>query len=164
MEPADVAALVRNDMAALRDARVLDHVTELLLTPPRPVRVWVARYSGEVYEGFVVLSHPSSGTSVVYCPRDYDPADPWNLVFTPHESPTLEAWCSGDRWRRFLDVYFESKAVADLAIWRVRERKPGREPEWLSGELSWDEAWGRVKALREASPECAYDCERAVPY
>jgi hypothetical protein len=63
-----------------------------------------------------------------------------------------------------LDVYFESKAVAELDIWRVKERKPGQEPAWLSEELPWDEAWKRVLALRSARPECQYDCEHAILY
>ena len=162
MTPADVAALVRDDMAALRDARVFAHVSSLLLTPPWPLRVWVPRYSGEVYEGFLVLSHPS-GAAVAYCPRGYDPAAPWGLVGTPNEPPTSAAWCY-DWYPRFLDVYFDSKAVTDLAIWRVRERRPRREPAWMSDELPWEEAWERVYALRAASPECRYDCEHPVTY
>ena len=128
------------------------------------MRVWVARHAGEVYEGFVVLTHPSSDTSIVYCTGDYDSANPWGLVFTPRGSPTPQTWCYGDWYSRFLYVYFESKAAPELAIWRVQERRPGREPAWLSGELPWDEAWERVHALRLASPEYQYDCEHAVLY
>jgi hypothetical protein len=162
MTPEDVAALVRADMGALRDARVFAHVGALLVTPPRPLRVWVPRYSGEVYEGFLVLSHPS-GAAVAYCPRDYAPAVSWGLVGTPNEPPTSETWCY-DWYPRFLDVYFDSVAATDLDIWRVRERRPGRDPAWVSGELSWDAVWKRVSALRESSPDCQYDCEHSVQY
>ena len=102
MDPADVAALVCDDLAALRDIRVFDHVSALLLTPPQPVRVWVARHAGEVYEGFVVLTHPSSDTSIVYCTGEYYSANPWGLVFTPRGSPTPQTWCYGDWYSRFL--------------------------------------------------------------
>ena len=163
MHPADVTALIRDDMAALRDACVFDHVSALLVTPPRPVRVWVARHAGEVYEGFVVLSH-SSDVAVVYCPREYEPAIPWGLVMTPHGSPDLDVWCYGDWYPRFLEVYFDSTAAPDLAIWRVRERRPGREPTWVSDELPWNLAWERVEALRLAFPEYQYDCEHSAPY
>jgi hypothetical protein len=162
MTPADVAGVVRADMATLTDARVRAHVTSLLVSPPRPLRVWVPRYSGEVYDGFLVLSHPS-GAAIAYCPRDYDPAVPWGLIFAPNEPPASEA-LSHDWYPRFLDVYFDSRAAPDVAIWRVRERRPRREPAWVSGELSWDEAWARVYALRASSPECQYDCEHAVLY
>jgi hypothetical protein len=63
MMPADVAALVRDDMTALRDARVSAHVSSLLLTPPRQLRVRVPRYPGEVYEGFLVLGDPSGSSA-----------------------------------------------------------------------------------------------------
>jgi hypothetical protein len=163
MTPAGVVALVRDDMAALGDARVSTHVDSLLVTPPRPLRVWVARYSGEVYEGFLVLSHPS-GVAVVYCPRDYEPVEPWGLVGISNESPTSEPWCYGDWYPRFLDAYFDSKAASDVDIWRVRERRLEREPAWVSDELPWDVVWQRVYALRAASPECQYDCEHSVTY
>ena len=54
--------------------------------------------------------------------------------------------------------------TSDLDIWRIKEQKPGKDPTWVSGELPWDEAWKRVKALRETAPECRYDCEHAITY
>jgi hypothetical protein len=162
MTPEDVAAVVRDDMAALRDARVSAHVASLLLTPPRPLRVWVPRYSGEVYEGFLVLSHPS-GAAVTYCRRDYDTAAPWGLVGTPNEPPTIEAWCY-NWYPRFLDVYFDSLAATDLDIWRVREWRSDRDGAWASGELSWREAWEQVSALRASAPHAQYYCDHAIRY
>jgi hypothetical protein len=70
----------------------------------------------------------------------------------------------GGWFPRLLDAYFESMASADLNIWRVKQRKSGQEPTWVSGELPWDEAWERVIALREAAPNCRYDCEHAITY
>jgi hypothetical protein len=162
MTTADVEALVRDDMRVLSDARVLAHVSSLLLTPPRPQRVWVPRYSGEVYEGFLVLSHPS-GAAVAYSPRDYDLAVPWGLVGTPNEPPSAATWCY-DWYPRFLDVYFESLASTDLAIWRVREWQPGRDGAWVSGELSWREAWEQVSAMRASAPHAQYYCDHSIMY
>jgi hypothetical protein len=160
MTPADVAALVRDDMRALRDARVVAHVSSLQVNPPRALRVLVPRYSGEVIEGFLVLDH-LSGAAIAYCPRDFAPAVPWGLISTPSGSPRPMAM-SHDWYHRFLDVYFESLAVTDLDIWRVKERKPGQAPTWVSGELPWDEARKRVYALRQSAPDCQYDCDHAI--
>lgn len=162
MTPADVEALVQEDMTSLADARVRAHVTSLLVTPPRPLKVLVPRHSGEIYDGFLVLSHPS-GAAVAYCPRDYDPAVPWGLVGTPNV-PAASEMGSHDWYHRFLDVYFDSLAAPAVPVWRVRERRPGQEPVWLSEELPWGEVWERVHALRAAYPEYQYDCEHAVTY
>ena len=83
------------------------------------------------------------------------------MIFTNRESPP----CIGmdDGWYpRFLDAYFESKAPCELDIWRVRKNQPGQEPEWLTGEMSWDEVWHHVRALRQSDPNCRYDCEHAI--
>jgi hypothetical protein len=161
MTPEDVTALIRAEMRSLHDKRVVDHVSSLLVSPPRPLHVWVPRNSGEVYEGFLVLDHPS-GAAVAYCPRDYEPAAPWGLISTPEGVPLSAT--SGDWYPRFLDAYFESKAVTEPDIWRVKEHKSRQDPAWLSGELPWDEAWKRVLALREARPDCQFDCEHAILY
>jgi hypothetical protein len=161
MTPEDVTALIRDDMESLRDSRVVAHVTSLLVNPPRPLMVWHARYAGETYSGFLVLAHASGGT-IAYCPQGFDPAVPWALISTPQGSPLTAV--SHDWYPRFLDVYFESKAVTDLEIWRVKELKPGQESTWLSGELAWDEAWKRVYALRQSAPDFEFLCEHSIKY
>ncbi len=164
MTPADLAALIRYEMRALHDTRVVAHVTALMVAPPRPlVLAWPYGEVGVVFDGFLVLDHSRSGTGIAYCLHGFGPAAPWGLIFTNRESPPSTG--TSDGWYpRFLDAYFESKAPADLDIWRVRERNPGQAPTWVSGEFSWDEAWKRVLALREATPDCQYDCEHAITY
>ncbi len=163
MTPADVEALVRDDMRALDDARVVAHVASLLVVPPRPLRLnWPYGAVGEAFDGFLVLDHPPSGTGIAYCRQGFGPASPWGLIWTDRGPPSTGM---DDGWYpRFLGAYFESKAPADLDIWRVRERKPGQGPAWVSGELPWDEAWRRVYALRESAPDSRYDCEHAVTH
>jgi hypothetical protein len=164
MTPADVAALIRDDMRTLHDARVVVHVTSLRVTPPRQLLLaWAYGAAGEAFDGFLVLDHPRSGTAIAYCHEGFGPATPWGLVCTKRES--LPSMGMSEGWfPRFLDAYFESMASTDLDIWRVRERKDGQDHTWVSGELSWDEAWKRVMALRESAPDCRYDCQHAIIY
>lgn len=98
----------------------------------------------------------------MYCRHGFGPANPWGLVFTdrgPLSTGTSDGWCA-----RFLDAFFESKAPADLAIWRVRKWQLTRDGAWASGELPWDEAWERVSALRTSAPHVLYYCDHAVIY
>ena len=126
MTPADLAALIRYEMRASHDTRVVAHVTALMVAPPRPlVLAWPYGEVGVVFDGFLVLDHSRSGTGIAYCLHGFGPAAPWGLIFTNRESPPSTG--TSDGWYpRFLDAYFESKAPADLDIWRVRERNPGQ--------------------------------------
>jgi hypothetical protein len=150
-------------MRDLADPRVLAHISSLLVMPPQRIMLgWAYGKPGEQFPGFLVLNHAASGTGIAYCQHGFGPQSPWGLIFTDRESPPsigTEGW-----YPRFLNAYFESKAPAELDIWRVRKRGPSREAEWLTGDLSWDEAWGRVMALRQADPSCGYTCEQAVSY
>ena len=163
MTPADVEALIRDDMRALHDARVVAHVSALLVAPPRPLRLeWPYGSVGEAFDGWLVFDHPRSGTGIAYCQQGFGPAKPWGLICTDRGPPSTGM---DDGWYpRFLDAYFESKAPADLAIWRVREWRPNRDGAWVSGELPWDEAWERVSALRASAPHAQYYCDQAVMY
>jgi hypothetical protein len=163
MTPADVAALVRDDMRALDDARVVAHVSALLTAPPRLLRLaWFYGAVGETFDAFLVLDHPRSGTGIAYCRQGFGPANPWGLILTDRGPPSTGA---DDGWYpRFLDAYFESKAPADLDIWRVREWRPSRDGAWLSGELPWDEAWAQVAELRASTPHGQYYCDHAIRY
>ncbi|MFO0876271.1 MAG: hypothetical protein U0840_02770 [Gemmataceae bacterium] len=160
---ADVEALVRDDMRALSDARVAAHVFSLLADPPRPVRLgWTFGAVGETLDGFLVLDHPRSGTGIVYCEQGFGPANPWGLVFTdrgPLSTGTSDGW-----YPRLLDAYFESKASADVPIWRVRVWRTSRDGAWVSGELPWDEAWARVAELRASAPHAQYYSDHSVRY
>jgi hypothetical protein len=164
MTPADVSELIRDDMRALSDARVVVYLSSLLVTPPRQLLLgWDYGPTGEAFEGFLVLYHPSSDTAIAYCQQGFGPAAPWGLIRIKQGSPPSMGMDSG--WfPRFLDAFFDSLASTDLEIWRVKERKPGQDPAWVSGELSWDEAWERVLALRRSAPDCGYDCEHAITY
>lgn len=164
MTSADVAELIRDDMKALHDARVVSHVASLLVSPPRRLQLgWVYGSAGEEYEGFLVLNHPRSSTAIVYCQYGFGPEAPWGMIFNDRGSPP--SMDMSDGWfPRFMDTYFQSQAATDLAIWRVKERKPGQGSTWLSCELPCDEAWRRVIERRQAAPDCYYDCEHAIMY
>jgi hypothetical protein len=163
MTPADVAALIRDDMRALDDARVVAHVSALFVAPPRPLRLaWPYGAVGEAFDAFLVLDHPRSGTGIAYCRQGFGPAHPWGLIFTDRGPPSTGP---DDGWYpRFLDAYFASKASADVPIWRVREWRTSRDRAWVSGELPWDEAWERVAELRASAPLAQHYADHAVRY
>ena len=96
MTSADVEGLVRDDMRALSDARVVVHITSLLATPPRVLRLgWSFGAVEETLDGFLVLDHPLSGTGIVYCRQSFGPEHPWGLVFTnrgPLFTGTSDGW------------------------------------------------------------------------
>ena len=163
MIPADVMALVRDDMRALSDARVAVHVASLLAVPPQPLRLgWTFGAIGQTLDGFLVLDHPRSGTGIVYCEHGFGPANTWGLVFT--DRGPLSAGSSDGWYPRFLDAYFESKAAVDMPIWRVREWRTSYDGAWLSGELPWDETWARVAELRASAPHIQYYSDHSVRY
>jgi hypothetical protein len=163
MTPADVAALIRDDMRALDDARVVAHVAALLVTPPRPLRLaWPYGAVGESFDAFLILDHPRSATGIAFCRQGFGPANQWGLIFTDRGPPSTG---TDDGWYpRFLDAYFESRASAELNIWRVREWRPSRDRAWMSGELPWGEAWERISALRVSAPHAQYYCDHSVRY
>ncbi len=160
----DVDALVREDMRALHDTRVVAHVSSLLVTPPRQVLLmWpYGAFGEEVFEGFLVLDHPRSGTGIAYCRQGFGPEFPWGIIATDREP--LWTGMSDGWYTRFLNAYFESMVSIDLDIWRVKEQKPEQTANWVSEELPWDEAWKRVYALRESATDRRYDCDHAVTY
>jgi hypothetical protein len=164
MTSAAIASLIQDDMSAMHDIRISAYVGSLLITPPRHLLLgWEYGASEEAFEGFLALDHSKSGTAIANCQKGFGPATPWGLISTRHRLPPSMG--ASDGWfPRFLDAFFESMASTDLKIWRVRERKPGKEPTWISDELSWDEAWNRVISLRGAAPDCRYDCEHAITY
>jgi hypothetical protein len=163
--PEDVTALVRDDMRALHDARVAAHVTSLLLAPPRPLLfAWPFGSGGERFDGFLVLDHPPSGTGIAYCRDGLGPEAPWALIFTTGLGSPPSTGRPDESYPRFLDAYFESKASADVPIWRVREWRTSRDGAWVSGELPWDEAWARVAELRASAPHAQYYCDHSVTY
>jgi hypothetical protein len=163
MTPADVEALIQDDMRALHDGRVVAHVSTLLVRPPRPLRLaWPYGAVGEAFDAFLVLDHPASGTGIAHCRQGFGPAHPWGLIVTGRRPPSTGM---DDGWYlRFLDAYFESKASADLPIWRVREWRTSRDGAWVSGELPWDAAWAQVAELRESAPHAQYYCDHAALY
>lgn len=165
MTSTDVEALVQDDVRALSDARVVAHVISLLLAPPRPLRlVWPWGPGGETFEGFLVLDHPPSSTGVAYCRKGLGPAAPWALVFTTDLGSPPSTGRPDESYPRFLDAYFESKASAEVPIWRVREGRTSFDGAWVTGELSWVEAWARVAKLRASAPHAPYYCDHSVRY
>jgi hypothetical protein len=161
---AQVAAALDDDLRNLRDPRVRASIQACRVPTPTPIRLgWDYGKPGDTFDGWLVFEDPSERTGIVYCDAGFGPKTPWGLIITGESCPSMgmdSGW-----FRRFVQAYFDSFSATDLPIWRVvRRTKVDRSPEFITGELSWDEAWKIVMRLREEDPEHLYDTEHSITY
>jgi hypothetical protein len=163
---AAVAAALDEDLARLRDPRVLASIQAFRLATPTPIRLaWDYGEPDQKFDGWLVFDDPGQGTGIAYCDQGFGPKSPWGLISTREACPSMgmdSGWFS-----RFMDAYLDSFSATDLPIWRVvrwakADGYSSREP--ITGELSWDEAWKNVHRLREEDPANAYGCDHDIAY
>jgi hypothetical protein len=159
-----VAAALEDDLRDLRDPRVRAGIQAFRLPTPAPIRLaWDYGKPGETFDGWLVVDDPGQGTGIVYCDQGFGPTNPWGLIATDQTCPSMgmdSGW-----FRRFLDAYFDSFSAADLDIWRVvRWTQADRSREFITEELSWEEAWRIVERLRGEEPGYFYSTEHNITY
>jgi len=164
MRSAEIATAVDEDLANLRDPRVLASIKALRVTPPTPIRLgWDYGAPGETFDGWLVLSDPGQRTGIAYCDQGFGPKSPWGLIGIGEASPSMgmdSGW-----FRRFMDAYFDSFSATDLPIWKVVRRNSDRTSRTpITEEMSWEEAWKIVHRLRKEDSGHAYDCEHDISY
>jgi hypothetical protein len=160
--PQKLLELIERELDSLNDSRVVKHVRGLLVQPTSVIRAWDYGAPDEAYPCWSVLEHPKSNTGIAYCEQGFGPRDPWGLVFLAGSEHMSIGMDSG--WfPRFLDAYFQSKAAAELPIWRVyqstHEDYPGHP---LTPEADWDSTWEQVLRLRERNPSSHYHCDQGL--
>jgi hypothetical protein len=157
-----VNSLMEAELRRLSDRRVLDHVRRLLVPPHPQMRPWDYGAAEEAYPCWMVLEHRPSNTGIAYCDRGFGPAHPWGLLFlegTSHMSMGMDSgW-----FEHFLVAYFDSRASADLPIWRVfRSQGRGFPGTPITEEDGWDETWAKVMRLRSEQPDERFNCWQSV--
>jgi hypothetical protein len=160
--PHHLTELVESELAALDDARVTAHVRRLLV-PPNPVmRDWDYGTEDEAYPCWSVLEHMATNTGIAYCERGFGPSSPWGIVFlagTEYRSIGMD----GGWFPHFLDAYFDSKAAAELPVWRVFQGRGGESVgRPISTEGPWQSTWDEVERLRALHPDVRYDCDQSL--
>src|SRR5260221_7478632 len=125
-------------------------------------RGWDYGAPGESYPCWLLLAHRPSNTAIAYCEFGFGPATPWGLLFlegTQHMSMGMDSgW-----FDCFLDAYFDSKASAELPIWRVFRHHGNDFPGIpITEEGSWDATWAEVMRLRAEQSSFRYDCWQGV--
>lgn len=160
--PTQIQAVVEAELATLNDPRVTSHIRRLLVEPTTLLRKWDYGAPGQTYPCWAVLNHTESNTGIAYCEFGFGPRAPWGLVFlsgTSHMSIGMDsAW-----FKSFLEAYFESKAAADLPIWRVFRQEGDSYPGIaLTGESDWNSTWDEVYRRRVADSSSRYNCHHSI--
>jgi hypothetical protein len=160
----EVAAAVDEDLANLRDPRVLASINAFRVAPPTPIQLgWDYGAPGETFDGWLVFSDSGQRTGIAYCDQGFGPKSPWGLITTGKTCPSMgmdSGW-----FRRFIDAYLDSFSATDLPIWKVVRRNNDRSSRTpITEEFSWEEAWKVVYRLRKENPAHAYDCEHDISY
>jgi len=156
--PAFLLQSVNDELDALADSRVSTHVRSLLVEPTIVVRGWDYGRVDEAYPCWSVLEHAPSNTGIAYCEQGFGPTHPWGLVFLSGVE-RMSIGTDAGWYGTFLEAFFESRAAADLPIWRVYQGGTAGLPSTpLSTEGDWDTTWAQVMRLRELNPDMRYDC------
>ena len=161
--PKQIQALVEAELSTLLDQHVVSHIRSLLVAPTAIMREWDYGEPGQSHPCWSVLNHPRSNTGIAYCEFGFGPRSPWGLVFlsgTSHMSIGMDsAW-----YESFMEVYFESRAAAELCVWRAFKQEGNAYPGTpLTEESDWDSAWREVYRLRAADPSSRYHCSHSIP-
>ena len=161
---AHLRSLIDAELAHVSDSRVTSHIQRLLVDPKPILRDWDYGAPGEKYPCWSVLEHAKSNSGIAYSEFGFGPGSPWGLVFlsgSSHMSIGMD--CSW--YTTFMEAYFESKAAADIPIWRVFKRASGSPlGSPISAESDWDSTWKEVDRLRVLDPSSLYYCSHSVQY
>jgi hypothetical protein len=158
-DPQTLKRLVDDELGRLSDARVVNYARSLLVEPTVTMRRWEYGHEGEQYPCWTILRHPSSNTGIAYCEQGFGPRSPWGLVFLEGDPFRTSIGMDCSWYPTFLRAFFDSKAISDLAIWRVFKTDAATGVrQAISDEGAWDAIWAQVMALRESDPAGRYDC------
>jgi hypothetical protein len=98
---AEISKLVSEQLAIIRDPKVRDRISSLLVAPYASERDWDYGRPGQKYVCWIVLEHRSSNTAIGYCSEGFGPKNPWGLLFIegPYTSMGMDSgWYDTLEW------------------------------------------------------------------
>jgi len=156
-------ALLDEELERLSDVRVLSQIRNLRIQPMPVMRAWDYGEPGDQYLCWIVLRDGKLG--IAYCENGFGPRCPWGLISAEAHEPSEMSMGMDSGWfTSFLDAYFESWAPTTLNIWRVFEGNMNHNPQPISPELSWNEAWEKVEEYRKSGDPRMYNCHHSIEY
>ena len=159
--PAEISALLEIEISKVSDARVLNHISEMVVEPEQIVRQWDYGVPGESYPCWSVLKSKQSATGIAYFEYGFGPTSPWGLVNLPG-SPDESMGMDSGWFPKLLYAYFDSLA-SELAIWRVfKEDVTGYPGIPITEEADWESAWDQAYRYRAADPVGRYHCWHSI--
>ena len=166
IDPGTLKALIKEELASLSDARVLNCIRQGLVEPRVDLRGWDYGAPGQEYPCWIVFWDEPTGAEVAYCEHGFGPDSPWGIFITDGVADGQHITMGMDTswFTSFLDAVFDSFAVTNLPIWRVFKTGPDWTRVPLSEEGSWDATWEQVYALRLSDPAGRYDCDHSISY
>lgn len=151
IQPAAITTAIRDELSAVTDPLVRQHIEKLLVEPKPVMRAWDYGAQGEAFLCWTVFE--DRGIGIAYCEQGFGPRRPWGLVFLDGGSIGMDSgW-----YPRFLQAVVEG-SLDDLPIWRVY-KTVGDICEPITPRGGWDETWARVMELRESDAVSRYDCD-----
>lgn len=105
LNSAKVQALVESELARIKDARLLQEIRSLLISPRCEHRGWDYGSPGQTFPCWFVLESRTVAVGIAYCDQGFGPTHPWGLMFLtgPRTSMGMET-----SWHRsFEEAYLD---------------------------------------------------------
>src|SRR6266511_270489 len=104
-----LSELVKRELAGVSDARVVEHIRGLLVSPNILLREWDYGPPGQQYPCWIVLNDTEgSDTAIGYCEYGFGPRCPWGLLYCG-DNPTNQSMGMDSGWfPTFLEAFFDS--------------------------------------------------------
>jgi hypothetical protein len=113
--PAQVQALLEQELELLHDAVVREALARRLIVPEYHLRAWDYGAVDEQYPCWTIAKDASSDSALVFSEHGHGPHSPWGLVSTSH------LWFGMDSgwFLRLEDAFVDSAMSSDLPIWNI---------------------------------------------
>jgi hypothetical protein len=164
VDPATLKSLIERELEHLSDARVIEHMRDLLIEPEVVFRAWDYGKPGEQYPCWTVLRHAALKTGIAYCEYGFGPRCPWGLVGLDEDEQRSSIGMDSGWYTSLLDAYFESLAATELPIWRVFKETSSWPGKPVTEEGSWEATWERTEEYRKEDPASRYGVYHSVTY
>jgi len=117
--PQEVSALVREELARIKDPKIGSRLAGVLVLPYPSERGWDYGKPGEKFVCWVVLEHRRSNTAIGYCEEGFGPRCSWGLLSLT--GPCLNMGMDSGWFSTLEDAFKDS--------WANQDQEPNQPPE-----------------------------------